>query len=140
MNGIVDERRNHPRFPAKWQAQVICICRNTNERKTFLAITNEISVGGMSVHGEHNFCTGKDVIVRLAIPPLSSGEPHRIVEITGRTVCVVHTGNNSLFRTGIEFQHFESDGKRFLEDNFASRFSSGLVAPKQRQGEPIKEK
>lgn len=131
----MDERRNYPRFPAKWQAQVICVCRMTNERKTFHAITNEISAGGMSVHSEHNFCTGKDVIVRLAVPPLHSGEPCRVVEITGRTVCVVLTACNSLFRTGIEFQHFEKDGKLFLESNFANRFSTGLAAPKQPQSE-----
>jgi hypothetical protein len=118
------ERRQHPRYPARWRVTVHCDCQHKNEAATLHGTTGDVSLGGATIHTKHNFCAQKDVLVILDIPPVHAGGRMHHLQIRARTTYTVLDGSLNLFRSGLQFLHLTEHDHHLLEQHLESRFSA----------------
>ncbi len=119
LNKPVVEHRRHTRFRVKWRAAIIV--NNGSEQLIKHGITKDVSLGGISILLEDNFCVDGTVTVVLQIPMHQFKTEYRILETKARMIHTVFDGAVSQFRAGIEFLEFKAGDKSFLENHLASR-------------------
>lgn len=116
------ESRSHKRYLVKWRIAIVY--EGGTGKKTFHGRVNEISMGGLSIHCDHNvFYEGK-VILLLALPPLNAGSREKILEITCRMNYTILS--QKLFRIGLEFVHFREGDRRLLEERLEISNAGGV--------------
>jgi c-di-GMP-binding flagellar brake protein YcgR len=113
------DKRESPRYPTQWKVAVVF--DEDEQRPTFHGVTNEISLGGLSLLTDHNIFAENPVTLLLAIPPLHNGARQKIVEIRARMVYTVHSAGHDRFRIGLHFIQFKGDGLRLLDSNLKDR-------------------
>lgn len=114
--------RSDRRYLVKWRIAIVY--EGGTGKKTFHGRVNEISMGGLSIHCDHNvFYEGK-VILLLALPPLNAGAREKILEITCRMNYTILS--QQLFRIGLEFVQFREGDKRLLEERLEISNAGGI--------------
>ncbi|MES2104953.1 MAG: PilZ domain-containing protein [Pseudomonadota bacterium] len=115
--------RTHKRYLVKWRMAIVY--EGGNGKKTFHGRVNDISLGGLSIHCDHNvFYEGK-VILLLALPPLNAGSREKILEISCRMNYTILS--QQLFRIGLEFLEFRKGDKKLLEERLEISNAGGMA-------------
>ncbi|MBC3875896.1 PilZ domain-containing protein [Undibacterium flavidum] len=117
------EHRRHKRYLVKWRIAIVY--EGGNGKKTFHGRVNEISMGGLSIHCDHNVFHDGKVILLLALPPLFAGGREKILEITCRMNYTILS--KTLFRIGLEFVEFRSGDKKLLEERLEISNAGGIA-------------
>lgn len=117
------EHRRHKRYLVKWRIAIVY--EGGTGKKTFHGRVNEISLGGLSIHCDHNVFYDGKVILLLALPPLYAGGREKILEITCRMNYTILS--KKLFRIGLEFVEFRSGDKKLLEERLEISNAGGLA-------------
>ena len=114
--------RIYKRYLVKWRMAIVY--EGGMGKKTFHGRVNEISLGGLSIHCDHNvFYEGK-VILLLALPPLNAGTKEKILEISCRMNYTILS--QKLFRIGLEFVDFRTGDKKLLEERLEISNAGGI--------------
>ncbi|MES2073645.1 MAG: PilZ domain-containing protein [Pseudomonadota bacterium] len=115
--------RTLKRYLVKWRMAIVY--EGGNGKKTFHGRVNDISLGGLSIHCDHNvFYEGK-VILLLALPPLNAGTREKILEISCRMNYTILS--QQLFRIGLEFMEFRKGDKKLLEERLEISNAGGMA-------------
>jgi|JI9StandDraft_2_1071091.scaffolds.fasta_scaffold119362_2 hypothetical protein len=114
--------RGHKRYLVKWRIAIVY--EGGAGKKTFHGRVNEISMGGLSIHCDHNVFHEGKVILLLALPPLNAGAREKILEITCRMNYTILS--KQLFRIGLEFVQFREGEKRLLEERLEISNAGGI--------------
>ncbi|MFA9274677.1 MAG: PilZ domain-containing protein [Candidatus Aquirickettsiella gammari] len=117
------EHRHHKRYLVKWRIAIVY--EGGNGKKTFHGRVNEISMGGLSIHCDHNVFHEGKVILLLALPPLFVGVREKILEITCRMNYTILS--KKLFRIGLEFVEFRSGERKLLEERLEISNAGGIA-------------
>jgi hypothetical protein len=123
MEKIMEEKPNHPHFPANWGVRFLCDCKKNDKAiNIHKGVAHEISSSGVRLLSDHHICQQKKIAMHLLIPSLVGGAPQKIVKIIGNSIASMVKEDK--FLTEIEFLHFEEDGLKVLEKNLHQRFDS----------------
>lgn len=117
------EHRHHKRYLVKWRIAIVY--EGGTGKKTFHGRVNEISMGGLSIHCDHNVFHEGKVILLLALPPLFAGGREKILEITCRMNYTILS--KKLFRIGLEFVEFRSGDRKLLEERLEISNAGGIA-------------
>lgn len=116
------EHRRHQRYLVKWRIAIVY--EGGAGKKIFHGRVNEISLGGLSIHCDHNVFYDGKVILLLALPPLFAGAREKILEITCRMNYTILS--KKLFRIGLEFVEFRSGERKLLEERLEISNAGGI--------------
>ncbi|MDD3481579.1 PilZ domain-containing protein [Azovibrio restrictus] len=116
------DRRQHPRYPARWRVIIHCHCHRDMQQKAFDGLTSDISLGGMCIHSSHNLCTSREMDLTLLVPPLQVGGKHHQLKIRARANHTVLVGEADVFRTGIQFVGISEPDRECLKHHLETRF------------------
>lgn len=117
------ESRLHKRYLVKWRIAIVY--EGGTGKKTFHGRVNEISLGGLSIHCDHNVFHDGKVILLLALPPLNAGAREKILEITCRMNYTILS--QKLFRIGLEFVEFRQGDRKLLEERLEISNAGGIA-------------
>jgi hypothetical protein len=117
------EHRNCPRYRVHMQVAIVYEYRGQSE--IFHGRTHDLSLSGASVYSDHNIFVEEPVKILLAIPPLSSNQHKKIIEIHSQMAYTVMPANYHKFRIGLHFLRFKEDGSTILDAYLAHRTPLG---------------
>lgn len=138
------ENRRHPRFLARWHVSILCIDGQNLANGGLRAVTRDVSLGGISICGDHNFRQGCELGLCLHVPALQNGGKNTVIALMGAVMHTIYNSSEMAFRSGVRFTAFcSSDGKAFLSHNLENRFINSIqesdfaaktVAPPKNRG------
>ena len=110
-----------PLYPTNWGVRFLCDCKKLNKQiNIHKGIAHEISTHRMRIFSDHHICQQKKIAMQLLIPSLLNGAPENVVKIIGKTIVTIT--KEGKFLTEVEFQHFEENGQKELENNLQKHF------------------
>jgi hypothetical protein len=104
--------RSHRRYLVKWKIAIVY--EGGSGKRTYYGRINDISLGGLSVHCDHNIFYEDKVILLLMMPPLTVGAKPKILEIGCRMIYTILSQQE--FRIGLEFLNFRKGEKSLLSE------------------------
>ena len=113
------EHRKYPRYRVHWQVAIVH--EKDGRSEIFHGRTHDLSMNGASIYSDHNIFSEEPVTVLLAIPPLSTDQREKIIEIHSRMVYTVLAANHHQFRIGLHFLRFKANGRNLLKANLSNR-------------------
>jgi hypothetical protein len=113
---------DQPLYPTNWGVRYLCDCKKLSKRiDIHKGIAQQISIHRVHILSDHSICHEKKIAMQLIVPSLLNGSPQNIIKIIGKTIATIpHQGE---FLTEIEFQHFEENGQKELENSLRQHFS-----------------
>lgn len=109
------DRRQNPR--ARLQLKLAVVYHQHEGRPappTYHGTTHDICMSGLSIVVDHNIFDGGVVTVLLALPPVPTGAPPKIITSLAETTYAIHSSKLNAFKIGMAFLQFKSDGKELL--------------------------
>lgn len=106
------ERRQHPRFPVRGQAEV----RFTNWTVFKLLYTVNISKGGMNIELADRPEVGDHVSVRLVLPDAWSIEIEATVRHVTTLAAVSGQRFQARYQVGVQFDNLDAERKAMIEE------------------------
>lgn len=116
-----EEHRSEPRFRVKWH---VTAWPGESTEAAHHGFIKDISFKGVSILLEHNLKGLNTVTLHLHLPPLTVGQPPRIVEVTSKMVYTIHDSEELVFRVGFHFVQFKSEADR---DYLLSRLNNHYI-------------
>jgi hypothetical protein len=112
-------------YPTNWGVRFLCDCKKLNKQiNIHKGIAHRISANKIHILSDHRICERKKIAMQLIIPSLLNGAPQNIIKIIGKSI--ITNMHQEKFLTEIEFQHFEENGQKELENNLQRRFKRPL--------------
>lgn len=125
----MEENRKHQRCPIHWRSAIVV--EDYGKPETIQCKTNDISINGVSVICHRNVAVGHPVNVFLLVDPGGPSHPQVIVEVLGKIMNNVLSGQQGGYRLGIQFSKFARDGQQVLRNHLPREAmqTKKIVAP-----------
>jgi hypothetical protein len=115
-------------YPTNWSVRFLCDCKKQDkEINIHKGIAHDISSRGVHILSDHPICQQKKIAMQLMIPSLINNAPQKIIKVIGKSIDTVM--REGKFLTEIEFQYFEEDGMKVLENNLRQRINPNFSGP-----------
>jgi hypothetical protein len=115
--------RSHRRYLVKWKIAIVY--EGGSGKRTYYGRVNDISLGGLSIHCDHNIFYEDKVILLLMMPPLTPNAKPKILEITCRMIYTILSRQE--FRIGLEFLDFRKGEKKMLSERLEISNAGGMA-------------
>ncbi len=122
----MEMRPDHPSYPANWAVRFVCDCAN-KQIELHQGVTQKIALDRVRILSDHPVCVHKRIALQLMLPDPEHRSPYRIVKIIGHTIATRMRAGH--FLTEIDFDLFEEDGKKALEQKLLEFTLSDLPSP-----------
>lgn len=115
--------RSHRRYLVKWKIAIVY--EGGTGKRTYHGRINDISLGGLSIHCDHNIFYEDKVILLLMMPPLTPNAKPTILEINCRMIYTILSRQS--FRIGLEFLDFRKGERKMLSERLEISNAGGMA-------------
>jgi hypothetical protein len=106
------DARNEPRFRFRLNVDVL-----VDGQEFHHGFVKDISLEGATLYMDRNFQKPRSIQLHIKVPPLiAAGKPH-VVKVAGMIVYSIYDCNEMSFRSGVNFNQFNTPSDRdFLQE------------------------